>query len=310
MNPSGVAPQTHNNTRAFLLLSLLALFAFLLWPGQAQATDHPFGHCAGPRAASCTLTVAANQTIFIKESFGGSAALPTDTFSLTYTNVRCDSWTDAGGTETACSYYAHTGANSGSDTVSFNVSTGGNEFVVESWDVADVVNTGSPVDQSCFATGSVPMGTSNVSVCPIQSTQTNDIFEYQFRGTDFFNSSFGLPANGPTVTKYIGPDTFSAFYVNATLGASPITVIPSGAPSTTTLSMSMSNGTGGAASFGGQLVTLKSGVSASPVRHRAQVINFKPRSQPNSVPRSTPRLLYAILRRSYRQNAAIHEAKT
>jgi len=174
-------------------LALFSLLACLLWPGQAQATDHPFGHCAGPRAASCTLTVAANQTIFIKESFGGSTAAPTDSLSLTYTQARCD--TDPS-TATYCSYYAHTGASSGSDTVSFNVSTSGNEFVVESWDPGDVVNTGSPVDQSCFATGSVPMGTSNVSVCSIQSTQTNDIFEYQFRGTDFFNSSFGLPPTG------------------------------------------------------------------------------------------------------------------
>jgi hypothetical protein len=304
---ASAASQTRNNTRSFLVLSLLALFAFLIWPGQAQATDHPFGHCAGARTGSCTLTVAANQTIFVKESFGGATALPTDSLLLTYTLGRCD--TDPS-TATYCSYYAHTGASSGSDTVSFNVSTGGNEFAVESWDVADVINTGSPVDQSCFATGSVPAGTNNVSVCSIQSTQTNDIFEYQFRGTDFFFSSFGLPANGPTVQGYSGPDTFSKFLVNATLSTSPIAVIPSGSPSTTVISMSMSNGTGGAASFGAQLVTLKSGVSASPVRHRAQVINFKPRSQPNSVPRATPRLLYAILRRSYRQNAAIHEIKT
>ena len=286
-------------TRAFFLLSLLALFACLLWPGQAQAVDHPFGHCAGPRAASCTLTVGANQTIWVKESFGGSTAAPTDSLLLTYTQARCD--TDSGATAaTYCSYYAHTGASSGSDTVSFNVSSSGNEFVVESWDPADVINTGSPVDQSCFATGSVPAGTSNVSVCSIQSTQTNDIFEYQFRGTDFFNSSFGLPVNGPTVTRYSGPDTFSSFLVNAALSASPITVIPSGAPSTTTLSMSMSNGTSGAASFGAQLVTLKSGVVAAPFRSHSKIINFKPRPQPNSVPRSTPRLLYAILRNNKR----------
>ena len=69
----------HAAARAFLLLSLLALFACLLWPGQAKAVDHPFGHCAGARTGSCTLTVAANQTIFIKESFGGSPVLPGDT---------------------------------------------------------------------------------------------------------------------------------------------------------------------------------------------------------------------------------------
>ena len=280
-----------------VFVSMLALFAFLLWPGQAKAVDHPFAHCAGPRAASCTLTVAANQTIFIKESFQGATAAPTDTLTLTYTNVRCDNWTDAGGTETACSYYAHTGASSGSDTVSFNVSSSGNEFVVEAWDVADVVNTGSPVDKSCFASGSMPTGTNNVSVCSIQSTQTNDIFEYQFRGSDFFNTSFGLPTNGPTVTRYSGPDTFTSFLVNANLSASPITVNPSGAPSTITLSESMSNGTSGAATFGAQLVTLKSGVAAAPVQQPVPyIINFKPRSQPNSVPRATPGLLYAILR--------------
>ena len=257
-------------------LALFSLLACLLWPGQAQATDHPFGHCEAHRAASCTMTVAANQTIFIKESFDGSTtALPTDTFSLTYTNVRCDSWTDAGGTETACSYYAHTGSSSGSDTVSFNISTGGNESVAESWDPGDVPNTGSPVDQSCFASGSMPTGTNNVSVCSIQSTRTNGIFEYQFRGSDFFLTSFGLPANGPTVQKYSGPDTFSAFYVNATLGTSPITLIPSGAPSTTALIMSMTNTTSSTATFGAQLVTLKSGVAAVPVRHHSQIIKYR-----------------------------------
>ncbi len=241
-------------------LALFSLLACLLWPGQAQATDHPFGHCEGHRAASCTMTVAANQTIFIKESFGGSTAAPTDSLSLTYTQARCD--TDS--LATYCSYYAHTGASSGSDTVSFNVSTSGNEFVVEAWDVADVVNTGSPVDQSCSASGSMPTGTNNVSVCSIQSTQTNDIFEYQFKGSDFFNTSFGLPANGPTVQGYAGPDTFSKFLVNATLGTSPIAVIPSGAPSTTALSMSMTNTTSSTATVGAQLVTLKSGVAAAP----------------------------------------------
>jgi hypothetical protein len=258
-------------------LAPLALLACLLWPGQAQATDHPFGHCEGHRTASCTMTVAANQTIFIKESFDGSTtALPTDTFSLTYTNVRCDSWTDAGGTHTACSYYAHTGSNSGSVTISFNVSTGGNESVAESWDPGDVVNTGSPVDHSCFASGSMPTGTNNVSVCSIQSTQTNDIFEYQFRGSDFFNTSFGLPANGPTVQKYTGPDTFSALYVNATLGTSPITLIPSGAPSTTALSMSMTNTTSSTATFGAQLVTLKSGITPVTQPNRSKIIKFHP----------------------------------
>jgi hypothetical protein len=180
-------------------LAPLALLACLLWPGQAKATDHPFGHCAGSRAASCTLTVAANQTIFIKESTGGATpATPTDTLTLTYTQVRCD--TDVN-TDHYCSYYAHTGSSSGSDTVSFNIATTGNGFVVEAWDPGDVVNTGSPVDQSCFAAGTMPTGTNNVSVCSIQSTQTNDIFEYQFKGSDFFNTSFGLPANGPTVQE-------------------------------------------------------------------------------------------------------------
>jgi hypothetical protein len=253
-------------------LAPLALLACLLWPGQAQATDHPFGHCEGHRTASCTMTVAANQTIFIKESFGGSTAAPTDTFSLTYTQARCD--TDS--LATYCSYYAHTGASSGSVTISFNVSTGGNESVAESWDPGDVVNTGSPVDQSCFASGSMPTGTNNVSVCSIQSTQTNDIFEYQFRGSDFFNTSFGLPANGPTVQKYTGPDTFSALYVNATLGTSPITLIPSGAPSTTALSMSMTNTTSSTATFGGQLVTLKSGVTPVTRHNDSSIIKFHP----------------------------------
>jgi hypothetical protein len=258
------------------LFSLFALFACLLWPGQAQATDHPFGHCEAHRAASCTMTVAANQTIFIKESFDGSTtALPTDTFSLIYTNVRCDSWTDAGGTETACSYYAHTWSNSGSDTVSFNISTGGNESVAESWDPGDVPNTGSPVDQSCFASGSMPTGTNNVSFCSIQSTQVNDIFEYQFRGSDFFNTSFGLPANGPTVQGYAGPDTFSKFLVNATLSTSPIAVIPSGAPSTTALSMSMTNTTSSTATFGAQLVTLKSGVTPVTRRNLSKIIKLR-----------------------------------
>jgi hypothetical protein len=191
-------------------LALLALLACLLWPGQAQATDHPFGHCAGARTGSCTMTVAANQTIFINESFGGSTAAPTDTFPLTYTQARCD--TDS--LAIYCSYYVHTGVNSGSVTISFNVSISGNEFVAESWDPGDVPNTGSPVDQSCFASGSMPTGTNNVSVCSIQSTQTNDIFEYQFRGSDFFLTGFGLPANGPTVVKYSsGPDSFTGFYV-------------------------------------------------------------------------------------------------
>jgi hypothetical protein len=260
----------------------------LLWPWQAKATDHPFGHCEGHRTASCTLTVGANQTIFVKESFGGSATPPTDSLTLTYTLGRCD--TDLGPTgATYCSYYAHTGASSGSDTVSFNVSTGGDEGIVESWDVADVINTGSPIDQSCFAAGTVPNGTSNVSTCSIQSTQTNAIFEYQFRGDSFFFSSFGLPANGPTVQGYAGPDTFSKFLVNAALGTSPITVIPSGAPSTTMISMSMSNGTGGTAHFGAQLVTLKSGVTATnPVRHRVIQDRYR-------VPRHRERILRAIL---------------
>ena len=269
--------------RAFILL---ALFACLLWPGQSKATDHPFGHCEGHRAASCTLTVGANQTIFVKESFGGATAAPTDSLLLTYTLGRCDTDVNTG---TYCSYYAHTGASSGSDTVSFNVSTGGNEGIVESWDVADVINTGSPIDQSCFAAGTVPNGTSNVSTCSIQSTQTNDIFEYQFRGDSFFFSSFGVPANGPTVQAEPGPDTFSKFLANATLSTSPIAVIPSGSPSTTVISMSMSNGTGGVAHFGAQLVTLKSGSTpASPVRHR--VIQDK-----YHVPRHRERILLGAI---------------
>jgi hypothetical protein len=269
----------------FAPLALLALFVCLLWPGQAKAVDHPFGHCEGHRTASCTLTVGANQTIFVKESFGGATAAPTDILLLIYTLGRCDTDVSTG---TYCSYYAHTGASSGSDTVSFNVSTGGNEGIVESWDVADVINTGSPIDQSCFAAGTVPNGTSNVSTCSIQSTQTNAIFEYQFRGDSFFFSSFGLPANGPTVQGYAGPDTLSKFLVNAALGASPITVIPSGAPSTTTISMSMSNGTGGTAHFGAQLVTLKSGAApAGRVRHRVL--------QKYRVPRHRERILLALL---------------
>jgi hypothetical protein len=271
--------------RAFVSFSLLALFACLLWPGQARATDHPFGHCVGPRAASCTLTVGPNQTIFIKESFGGSPALPTDSLTLTYTQARCDAW----GTGNFCSYFAHTGASSGGDTVSFNVSTSGNEFVVESWDVSDVVNTGSLVDQSCFASGSMPTGTNNVSLCPIQSTETNDIFEYQMEGTDFFLTVLARQPTGQLSRNMLGR-TLSAhsFFVNAALSASPITVIPSGAPSTTTLIIPMTNSTGSRTSFGAQLVTLKSGAApAGRVRHRVL--------QKYRVPKRTELILFGAI---------------
>jgi hypothetical protein len=261
------------------LLFLVLLFA----AGQAKAVDHPFGNCAGSRAASCTLTVAANQTIFIKESLGGAtAATPTDTKSLTYTQVRCDNDVN---TDRYCSYYAHTGLSSGSDTVSFNIATTGNSFVVEAWDPGDVANTGSPVDQSCFAAGTMPTGTNNVSICSIQSTRTNDIFEYQFKGSDFFLTSFGLPANGPTVTKYTNPDSYTGFYVNATLGTSPILLIPSGAPSTTALSMSITNTTSGTAHFGAQLVTLLSGASggAAKRKHPPYIIKNRVPTKPGMI---------------------------
>lgn len=53
--------------------------------------------------------------------------------------------------------------------------------------------------------------------------------------------------------------------------------------------MSMSNGTGGAAHFGAQLVTLKSGVSAAnPVRHRVIQDNYR-------VPRHRERILLGVI---------------
>jgi hypothetical protein len=133
--------------------------------------------------------VGTNQTIYAHVNFspGVSPTLPTDTFLLTFTQIRCDTWTDGRGAEHTCAYYAHTGSHSGSDTVTLSASN--MVAFVGSYASSDVLGTGSSVDSMCFATGSVPTSNSSFTTCSITTTQTNDVYNYMV------NTSVGASCN-------------------------------------------------------------------------------------------------------------------
>jgi hypothetical protein len=268
--------------RKFLaLLGLLFSFA-----ASTRATS-PAAQCTA-HATSCTATgVGAGQTVIVTVSYGTGAtpATPTDTFGLTYTvpsfsgpSQNCASWTGTFGTQTLCFFYAHTGSNSGSDTITTGGTGSGalNVPVVEAdfWAAADVVPSGSPIDNWCFASGSAPNGTSTFSSCSLQSTQTNDIFDY-FIEMDVIGSCLYLDlrspatANGPSVRDTTASGVCRAFLLNVDAGTH--LVIPSGAPATTTIIFNSFNASGVPGTFGAILLTLKSGATPTPVHHRVNM---------------------------------------
>jgi hypothetical protein len=285
--------------RTLVLFSLLAL----LCPHQASATQ-PASKCAVVNSTTCALGsgTGTNQTIVLSVYYaaGVSPTTPTDGFVLTYTQIRCDGWTDGIGSEHICSYYAHTASNSGADTITVSGSAA-RAIWAGSWAATDVKNTGSPVDQSCFATGGIPTGTSSFSTCSISSTQTNDIFAYMVSAALTSSSSCNFTSangatNGPSVQNDVGVDANCAFFFT-NVNFSSNAVIASGAPSTTTTAFSSTNTGGQIGTFGVQLVTLLPPPSAGVSDGDSVIINFKPPKRRDSIPQSSPRLLYAILRK-------------
>ena len=209
-------------------------------------------------------------------------------------------------------YYASTGTHSGAETVTLTWSSGGTTrlFPLMSFSSADVnFSGGSPEDSSGFhedtnansCTSPSPVGPtltiSNASDVVISLIDYNTIYdEPNNPNSSGLTQRSVIAARGWTWVSLTG--------WNGITGA--LATVPTGSQSTTWGWGSCVNTAGNAGIFS---VALK-GIGAKPIRHYSSITKFKPRSQPNSVPRSTPRLLYVILRRSYRQNAVIHEVKT
>jgi hypothetical protein len=309
MNPSDAASQTHNNARAFLLVSLLALFAM-----PALAQNHPAA------VSSSTLTSINSQSF----TSGGGIVLPAanqimvflvsgppgqtlssiaDTYGLSGscsgTPPVCGSWTQfqSSGLHSNSNqgfsnalmtgYYAPTGTHSGAETVTLTWSGGGTArlFPLMSSSASAVnFSGGSPEDSSGFHEDT--NANSCTSPSRVGPTLTiNSASDVVISLIDL-NTTFDLPNNpsssGPTQRNVI--DTHDWTYASLTSWngiSEPLATVPTGSQATTWTWNGCVSTAGNAGIFS---VALK-GVGANPARHHSQVINFKPRSQPNSVPR-------------------------
>jgi hypothetical protein len=265
------------------LLSLLALFAM---PAIVQATQ-PATKCEAGFATNCTMAgVGANQTIYAHVNFspGVSPTLPTDTFLLTFTQIRCDSWTDGRGGEHTCAYYAHTGSHSGSDTVTLSASN--TVAFVGSYAASDVIGTGSPADSTCFATGTVPTSNSSFTTCSITTTQTNDVYNYMVNTSVGASCNFTAvtgATNGPTVQiDALANTACNQYLVNDNFSTNLL--IPSGPPQTVTLGFNSTNSGGSAGTFGVQIVTLLPGNTGSAKRkHPPYIIKNRVPTKPGII---------------------------
>jgi hypothetical protein len=284
--------------RTFVFLSLLSLFACLMWPGQGKAQD--VAECIFS-SNSCSLTIPANGgDLFVIGS--NSTSAPTDGCSNSYSSMASVfHWSDFFGTnaETESSWYSTNVSCTGTKTV-----TGGSggccgEAIWISG--SKVVTVGNPLDTICQTTGhnaipsSPTSGNFNVSgapVCGPQSTQTNDVFIYFIlcfpdNGSGSFGSCGGAN-NGPTVNSISGGAGTRTWQMNVNTGT--FNLIPSGAPTSFTLSSGYNNTSGSTMTWGAQLIALKSGVSASPSPVRHRVIQDKYR-----VPRHRERILLGAI---------------
>jgi hypothetical protein len=127
-----------HSLRQVFFLSLL----LLLIPATTKAQNHPAAQCHAVNTNTCTIGSAiAQSTIVVRTSTGAglSCTTPTDTFSLSWTQIRDTSFTDSFGTRPLCSYYARTGTNSGSEAITSNgtASADGSWVLAEDWAASD-----------------------------------------------------------------------------------------------------------------------------------------------------------------------------
>ncbi len=267
--------------RALLLVAML-----LMLPEMLLATS-PAAKCGTVNNTTCVLSgVGAKQTyiVGITGPLGNPAPIvaPSDTFGLTFNQIRCDTWLDSFGGETMCMYYAHTGLNTGTDTITSSSGASQGAIWAYSWtsnDVDYMNGTGSPVDHTCFATATIGSSANNVNGCTITSSKSNDIFMYYVEYTNAGSCLFQLintVNNGPSIfNEPIVGGVCRSMMVNVSLTTDNL-VIPSGPPQTFLLNY-VTTPTGGV--IGTQEMTFFSGVTGSSAKRKLPpyYIKFRPR---------------------------------
>jgi hypothetical protein len=305
----------------------LVLFS-LLAALPARAQNHPAANGGCPATTSgCAfkntggnVNPGPNQVMVViaEGSQGSSFTGISDTYGVTWTAFSAGTgvWSNSnlGVTNVPVrAWWAKTGANSGAETITVTTSSAAAVvYYLASWAATDVnVSASNPEDTSVFKQDT------NANSCTNPSPQsgtyslgvTNDIVMSLIS----YNSNF----DAPNLTSTSGPVQQS---LTGVLGAAPIsagavsgyanfsgaftgstgTLAPLAIQASVNTTWTWSGCVATAGNAGIYLVALK-GPSTAPVRRNlSKIINFKPRSQPNSVPRSTPGLLYAILRNNKR----------
>jgi hypothetical protein len=273
-------------------VKFLILFAGLLWPILAEALS-PAAFCETNTGTTCTLTLIAGYTIIVNQN--NSTTIPSDTKSLTYTAPAglTNSFVDNHGfnaTEGMQQSYAHTGASTGSDTVTCGV-----RCEVLMYAPTDISSSGNPFDGSgCFAHGDVSTSASStITSCTLTTTLPNDIYEYITLATGPGPActaiAIGVPSNGPTTTEY-GLGVCGFDFHNITGPGPQGTIIPSGGAISLAITFPASNSSGSLGSWGIQLAALKNPNPVASSAPAPYIIKYSPPSK------FTPLVLYTILR--------------
>lgn len=225
-------------------------------------------------ANSCTISITPNETYFIQ--YIGSGSSPASTFGLTFTNVRNDTIVDSFGTSHLSAWYARTGTNAGTDTITVG-SSGCCDGLVEAWPSTDVKVTGNPVDNTCFcgggtcSTATVPVtNPGNVSTCSVTSSKANDIYQYFGWVSIAASCSFlSLTSvnNGPIVNLVTaGISGCNYEFVNLVSPPANNTIIPSGTVTTVNPNINTTNSSGSAGYLAAQNILLFAGTGGSAKR--------------------------------------------
>jgi hypothetical protein len=258
-----------------VIVSLLALFACLLWPVQAKALT-PVTTCGATFTNavpfSCTILTSANQIIVVQalETTGSSPTCSGG--GLTWTTDAFNS----GGIAPVATCHALTAATFGNITVtmSFPGQTGSSGGFAATYPSTTVT-----VEAVSFLNGTT--STSPVSGGSVTTASAADLivsYFFNFSTITVTGSNFTVLATGA------GSSQPGLAWIGTT----------SGAPGSYTPNVTY---TGTTSNWAFQTVAYKLSTSGSGLfPHHSAIINFKPPKRRDSIPKSAPRLLYAILR--------------
>jgi hypothetical protein len=263
----------YQGCRKFRRTEMKKLLPFLLLAlCPAAWSVQPAAKCGSSTytVSGCTLTISANQTLITLFSISTGTLGVSDTKSLTWTSF---------GTGGFTAYYAFTGSNSGSDTVSWLSSGSGAAGGVYAWASTDVLyNSGSPVDHYCNASPSyTSAGSQTITECSITSSFSNDVFMYMVL-TQQSQTTYN-PNNGPAT--FADPTVTGGFIaVFANENSTWTSLVASGAAQTFTLQLNLTNNSGGSGTMYAQEVTLKPPVSPASTGFPQVIQNHSPEPLP------------------------------